>query len=43
MQAIVYERPGKLVLKEIDELQPNENEVVIRIAYSGICGTDTFI
>ena len=43
MQALLYERPGKIKYIELDEPQPKENEVIIRVAYSGICGTDLHI
>jgi len=43
MQALLYERPGKIQLIELDKPQPKDDEVIIRIAYSGICGTDLHI
>ena len=43
MQALLYERPGKIKYIELDKPQPKENEVVIQVAFSGICGTDLHI
>ncbi|NOX90219.1 MAG: zinc-dependent alcohol dehydrogenase family protein [Calditrichaeota bacterium] len=43
MQALEYSRGGKLELieKECPDIQPDE--VLIRVAYAGICGTDLHI
>jgi len=43
MQALQYSRPGKLELIEIDKPFPNPNEILVKVAYSGICGTDLHI
>lgn len=40
MRALVYEGPKKLVLREIDDPVPAEQEVLIRVLAAGICGTD---
>ena len=39
-RALVVEQPGSLAVLERDELQPGPNEVVVRPAYCGLCGTD---
>lgn len=43
MQAILYERPGNIKYTKLDDPQPKNNDVVIKVAYSGICGTDLHI
>lgn len=40
MRAMVLEEPRKMVLKEVPVPQINENEVLIKIKYCGICGSD---
>jgi 2-desacetyl-2-hydroxyethyl bacteriochlorophyllide A dehydrogenase len=39
-RALVVERPGEIVLRELPSLEPGRGEVVIRPAYCGVCGTD---
>jgi D-arabinitol dehydrogenase (NADP+) len=43
MQALLYEHPRKIKYIELDKPLPKANEVVIQVAYSGICGTDLHI
>jgi len=40
MKAIICERPGKLIMKEIDSPRPKPGEALVRIRRVGICGTD---
>ncbi len=40
MRAQVVEAPDKMVLKEIPIPQINDDEVLIEVAYCGICGSD---
>ena len=44
MEYISYTAKTKtLELKKSSIPKPNENEVLIRVAYSGVCGTDLHI
>ena len=43
MKAIVVEKPGTVVLKEIAEPEPAPDEVLLRPKFGGICGTDVHI
>jgi len=40
MRAMVLETPNKMVLSEIPVPQVNANEVLIKVKYCGICGSD---
>ncbi len=40
MQALVWEGPRQLVMREVADPTPTAEEVVIRVAYSGICGSE---
>ncbi|MCF7927912.1 MAG: alcohol dehydrogenase catalytic domain-containing protein [Spirochaetales bacterium] len=40
MKAAVQEAPNKLVVKEVPVPEINDNEVLIKVKYTGICGTD---
>ena len=40
MKAAVVEKPGKLVIKEVPVPEINDDEVLIKVKYTGICGTD---
>lgn len=40
MKAAVLEKAEKLVVKEVPEPKPKENEVLIKVNCCGICGTD---
>lgn len=40
MKALVYEAPRVMTLREIDRPQPGRGEVLLRVAYSGICGSE---
>jgi len=40
MKAAVLKETGKLVVTEVDDPVPGENEVLVRIECCGICGTD---
>jgi 2-desacetyl-2-hydroxyethyl bacteriochlorophyllide A dehydrogenase len=39
-RALVVDRPGEIALRERDELRPGPDEVLVRPAYCGLCGTD---
>jgi L-gulonate 5-dehydrogenase len=43
MNAAVLEQYGKFEWKEVDIPEINENEVLIKVTYAGICGTDQHI
>jgi 2-desacetyl-2-hydroxyethyl bacteriochlorophyllide A dehydrogenase len=43
MQALQYIRPSQLILTDLPLPQPNHDEVLIEVAYCGICGTDLHI
>src|SRR4030042_1865780 len=40
MKAIICERPGQLMMKEIDPPHPKPGKAFVRIRRVGICGTD---
>lgn len=40
MTALVYEAPRQMVLRELDIPEPGPGEVVVEVAYSGICGSE---
>jgi threonine dehydrogenase-like Zn-dependent dehydrogenase len=40
MKAAVVEKPGKLVIKQVPVPAIDDNEVLIKVKYTGICGTD---
>ncbi len=43
MQALYYNRPCKLLLVDLPIPVPQADEVIIEVAYCGICGTDLHI
>lgn len=40
MKALVYEGPREMHLRQLAAPEPLEDEVLIRVAYSGICGSE---
>lgn len=40
MRALVYEAPRVMSLREVDRPVPGPGEVLLRVAYSGICGSE---
>jgi threonine dehydrogenase-like Zn-dependent dehydrogenase len=40
MRAAVFEKPDVITVKEIPVPEINDNEVLIKVKYTGICGTD---
>jgi 2-desacetyl-2-hydroxyethyl bacteriochlorophyllide A dehydrogenase len=40
MKALVYEAPRVMSLHEVDRPEPGSGEVLLRVAYSGICGSE---
>jgi 2-desacetyl-2-hydroxyethyl bacteriochlorophyllide A dehydrogenase len=40
MKALVYEAPEVMNIRQIDSPDPGPDEVLIRVAYSGICGSE---
>lgn len=40
MRALVYEAPETMTMREVDAPAPRPDEAVIRVAYSGICGSE---
>jgi len=43
MQALLYLRPKKLAIIDYPVPEPPPDEILIRTAYCGICGTDLHI
>ena len=43
MRAMVLDEPGRLRLREVADPRPRDGEVLVRVSYSGICGTDSKI
>lgn len=43
MKAARFYEKGKLVIDEVPVREPKENEVVVKIKYCGVCGTDVHI
>jgi threonine dehydrogenase-like Zn-dependent dehydrogenase len=39
-RALVIDRPGSIAIEERADLAPGPGEVVVRVAYCGLCGTD---
>lgn len=40
MKAAVFEKPGVITVKQVPVPEINDNEVLIKVKYTGICGTD---
>lgn len=40
MKAIIYEGPKKVTVKDVPEPEVKPGEVLVKISYAGICGTD---
>ncbi|MGW1802511.1 zinc-dependent alcohol dehydrogenase [Streptomyces sp. NPDC001984] len=40
MRALVYEAPETMILREVEAPSPRPDEAIIRVAYSGICGSE---
>jgi D-arabinose 1-dehydrogenase-like Zn-dependent alcohol dehydrogenase len=40
MKAAVVEKPNKLVVKQVPVPEISDDEVLIKVKYTGICGTD---
>jgi threonine dehydrogenase-like Zn-dependent dehydrogenase len=40
MKAAVFEKPGVIVVKSVPVPEINDDEVLIRVKFTGICGTD---
>lgn len=40
MKAAVIEKPKKIVIKEVPVPEISDNEILIKVKYTGICGTD---
>ena len=43
MKAVVFEKVGEMVVKEVDVPSPGIGEVLMKVDASGICGTDKHI
>jgi D-arabinose 1-dehydrogenase-like Zn-dependent alcohol dehydrogenase len=39
MKALVYEAPEVMIMRRVPFPEPSSHEVVVRVAYSGICGS----
>ncbi|MBJ6361487.1 zinc-binding dehydrogenase [Paenibacillus sp. GCM10012307] len=40
MKALIYEGPMKMAVRQTDKPVPGEDDIVIQVAYSGICGSE---
>ena len=40
MKAAVFEKPGTISIKQVPVPEISDDEVLIKIKYTGICGTD---
>lgn len=40
MEALVYEAPRVMTMRDLDRPKPGPGDVLIRVAYSGICGSE---
>ncbi|MEX1021493.1 MAG: zinc-binding dehydrogenase [Litorilinea sp.] len=40
MQALVWEGPRQMVMREVAEPEPGPEEVVVKVRFSGICGSE---
>lgn len=40
MKALVYEGPRQMAMRDVPDPQPGVDEVVVAVAYSGICGSE---
>ncbi len=40
MQALVYEAPRTMSLRKLPVPEPERNEVIVQVHYSGICGSE---
>ncbi len=43
MKALIFEKPFKIELEEIQNPSINNNEILVEVAYCGVCGTDLHI
>lgn len=43
MRALIVEGPSKIALREVEEPVLKDDEILCRVSYSGICGTDLAI
>lgn len=43
MQAIVYDQPGQLALRDLLAPEPGPGEVLLRVVVTGVCGTDVHL
>lgn len=40
MKALVWEAPKKMVMRNQEQLSPQADEVLVKVAYAGICGSE---
>ena len=40
MRALVYEGPRQMNIRDVPEPEPGSDDVIIKVAYSGICGSE---
>lgn len=43
MRQLIYCGPGRFEVRDADDVAPAEGQVLVEVAYSGICGTDLHI
>ena len=43
MQAVVFEAPGKINIKDIPEPQAGKEDVLVKVKAAGLCGTDLHV
>ena len=40
MKAVIFEKAGKLSIRELEYPRPQKGEVTVRVAACGLCATD---
>ena len=40
MKAAVFYEKHKIIVEDLDIREPNDDEVLVKVKYCGVCGTD---
>lgn len=43
MRAAVFYEKHKIIVEDLDIREPNDDEVLVKVKYCGVCGTDVHI
>ena len=43
MKAVIFKEPGVIEVQDVPEPEPAPDEIKVKIAYAGICGSDPII